>query len=159
MSATLPDVGTRILFFADAASVHTRRWVAAVVERGAEAIVITRQPAEVPGATEVIAIAPGSDKLTWFKALPEVRRVATRHIKEMVDLIARQSPQWGQPAAHEQALVTMATMVGALVLSRAVDEPALSDSLREAALKHLMQLTNSTHAADAAPATPPGAPG
>lgn len=76
MSATLPDVGTRILFFADAASVHTRRWVAAVVERGAEAIVITRQPAEVPGATEVIAIAPGSDKLTWFKALPEVRRVA-----------------------------------------------------------------------------------
>lgn len=72
----LPDVGTRILFFADAASVHTRRWVAAVVDRGAEAIVITRQPAEVPGAKEVIAIAPGHDKLTWFKALPEVRRVA-----------------------------------------------------------------------------------
>lgn len=74
--AALPEVGTRILFFADAASVHTRRWVAAVVDRGAEAIVITRQPAEVPGAKEVIAIAPGSDKLTWFKALPELRRVA-----------------------------------------------------------------------------------
>ena len=74
--APLPEVGTRILFFADAASVHTRRWVAAVVDRGAEAIVITRQPGEVPGAKEVIAIAPGSDKLTWFKALPEVRRVA-----------------------------------------------------------------------------------
>jgi len=74
--APSPDVGTRILFFADAASVHTRRWVAAVVDRGAEAIVITRQPADVPGAKEVIAIAPGSDKLTWFKALPEVRRVA-----------------------------------------------------------------------------------
>lgn len=66
----------RILFFADAASVHTRRWVAAAVERGAEAIVITRQPAEVPGAREVIAIAPGNDKLSWFKALPQVRRVA-----------------------------------------------------------------------------------
>lgn len=89
---------------------------------------------------------------------PEVRRVATRHIKEMVDLIARQSPQWGQAGTHEQALVTMATMVGALVLARAVDEPALSDSLREAALKHLTQLTKSTHAADSAPATPPGAP-
>lgn len=76
MSPPHPEVGTRILFFADASSVHTRRWVAAVVERGAQAIVITRQPAEVPGATEVIAIAPGSDKLTWFKALPEVRRVA-----------------------------------------------------------------------------------
>jgi glycosyltransferase involved in cell wall biosynthesis len=66
----------RILFFADAASVHTRRWVAAVAERGGEAIVITRQPADVPGAREVIAIAPGEDKLSWFKALPEVRRVA-----------------------------------------------------------------------------------
>ncbi len=68
----------RILFFADAASVHTRRWVAAVVERGARAVVITRQPAEVPGADEVIAIRPGADKLSWFKALPEVRRVAAQ---------------------------------------------------------------------------------
>jgi glycosyltransferase involved in cell wall biosynthesis len=66
----------RILFFADASSVHTRRWVAAAAERGAEAIVVTRQPAEVPGAKEVIAISPGGDKLGWFKALPEVRRVA-----------------------------------------------------------------------------------
>ena len=69
---------------------------------------------------------------------PEVRRVSTRHIKEMVDLIARQSPQWGQPETHEQALVTLSTMVGALVLARAVDDVALSDSLREAALKHLL---------------------
>lgn len=68
---------------------------------------------------------------------PEVRRVATRHIKEMIDLVARQSPDWGQPSAHERALVTIATMVGALLLARAVDEPALSDDLREAALKHL----------------------
>lgn len=66
----------RILFFADASSVHTRRWVASMAERGAEAIVITRQPAEVPGAREVIVIAPGQDKASWFKALPEVRRVA-----------------------------------------------------------------------------------
>ena len=68
---------------------------------------------------------------------PDVRRVATRHIKEMIDLIARQSPDWGRPSAHERALVTIATMVGALLLARAVDEPHLSDDLREAALKHL----------------------
>jgi len=68
---------------------------------------------------------------------PEVRRVTTRHIKEMIDFVARQSPDWGQPAAHERALVTIATMVGTLVLARAVDEPALSASLCEAALKHL----------------------
>ena len=68
---------------------------------------------------------------------PEVRRAATRRIKEMIDLVARQSPDWGQPGAHERALVTVATMVGALVLARAVDDPKLSDALREAALKHL----------------------
>src|SRR5687768_11821284 len=28
---------------------------------------------------------------------PEVRRAATRRIKEMIDLVARQSPDWGQP--------------------------------------------------------------
>jgi TetR/AcrR family transcriptional regulator, transcriptional repressor for nem operon len=67
---------------------------------------------------------------------PEVRRAATSRIKEMIDLVARQMPNWGQPGAHEQALVTVSTMVGALVLARAVDDPRLSDALREAALKH-----------------------
>jgi TetR/AcrR family transcriptional regulator, transcriptional repressor for nem operon len=68
---------------------------------------------------------------------PEVRRVTTRHVKEMIDLVARQSPQWGQADAHEHALVTVATMLGALLLARAVDDPALSESVRAAALKHL----------------------
>ena len=68
---------------------------------------------------------------------PQVRRAATRRIKEMIDLVARQSPDWGQPGAHERALVTVATMVGTLLLARAVDDPKLSDALREAALKHL----------------------
>jgi TetR/AcrR family transcriptional regulator, transcriptional repressor for nem operon len=68
---------------------------------------------------------------------PEVRHATTQHVKAMVDLVARQSPDWGQPAAHERALLTIAAMVGTLVLARAVDEPALSESLREAALKYL----------------------
>jgi AcrR family transcriptional regulator len=66
-----------------------------------------------------------------------VRRAATRRIKEMIDLIARQLPEWGKPDAHERALVTLATAVGALVLARAVDDPKLSDALREAALNRL----------------------
>ncbi|HKG94692.1 MAG TPA: TetR/AcrR family transcriptional regulator [Gemmatimonadaceae bacterium] len=69
---------------------------------------------------------------------PEVRRAATRRIKEMIDLVARQSPDWGRPGAHERALATVATMVGALVLARAVDDPKLSEALREAALKQLV---------------------
>ena len=68
---------------------------------------------------------------------PEVRRAATRRIKEMIDLVARQSPDWGQPGAHAHALVTVATAVGTLLLARAVDDPRLSDALREAALQHI----------------------
>src|SRR4051812_26272689 len=67
----------------------------------------------------------------------KVRQVATRRIKEMIDLVARFSPNWGKPEAHEQALVTMATALGALVLARAVDDPKLSDAVRYAALNHL----------------------
>jgi TetR/AcrR family transcriptional repressor of nem operon len=69
---------------------------------------------------------------------PEVRRAATRRIKEMIDVVARQSPDWGRPGAHERALVTVATAVGTLLLARAVDDPRLCDALREAALKHLV---------------------
>ena len=68
---------------------------------------------------------------------PEVRRAATRRIKEMIDLVSRHSPDWGQPAAHERALFTVSAMVGALVLARAVDDPKLADGVREAALKYL----------------------
>ncbi|MEO6292853.1 MAG: TetR/AcrR family transcriptional regulator [Burkholderiaceae bacterium] len=68
---------------------------------------------------------------------PEVRRAATRRIKEMVDIVARQFPDWGQPGAHERALVTVATMVGTLMLARAVSDPMLSDALCSATLKSL----------------------
>jgi len=70
---------------------------------------------------------------------PEVRRAATRRIKEMIDVVARESADWGQPGAHERALVVVATMVGALLLARAVDDSKLSDALRKAALDHLVR--------------------
>lgn len=67
---------------------------------------------------------------------PEVRRAATRRIKEMIDVVARQLPDWGQQGAHERALVTVAAAVGTLLLARAVDDPKLCDALREATLKY-----------------------
>jgi TetR/AcrR family transcriptional regulator, transcriptional repressor for nem operon len=68
---------------------------------------------------------------------PEVRSAATRRIKEMIDLVARQMPDWGQPGAHDRALLTVATMVGTLTLARAVNDSALSDALCAAALNQL----------------------
>ena len=64
------------------------------------------------------------------RQVAKVRRAATRRIKELIDLVARHSPD-------QDALVTVATMVGALVLARAVDDPKLSKALRQAPLKHL----------------------
>jgi TetR/AcrR family transcriptional repressor of nem operon len=66
---------------------------------------------------------------------PVVRRAATRRIKEMIDVVARQLPDWGRSGAHEQALMIVATMVGTMILARAVDDPKLSDSFLDAALK------------------------
>jgi AcrR family transcriptional regulator len=67
---------------------------------------------------------------------PKVRRAATRRIKELVDVVARHSPDQGEPGAYGNALVTVATMVGALVLARAVDDPKLSEALRDASVRH-----------------------
>jgi AcrR family transcriptional regulator len=67
---------------------------------------------------------------------PKVRRAATRGIKDMIELVARHSPNHGEPGVYEEALVTVATLVGAVVLARAVDDPKLSVALQEASLKH-----------------------
>jgi TetR/AcrR family transcriptional repressor of nem operon len=91
--------------------------------------------AHVKGVETGCAVAALGSEMP--RQAPSVRRAVTRRIKEMIDLVARQSPDWQQPAAHQHALVTVATMVGALVLARAVDDPRLSHALREAALKHL----------------------
>jgi AcrR family transcriptional regulator len=66
---------------------------------------------------------------------PEVRRVATIHIKEMIDLFARQLPEWGQPQAHEQAMALVCGLIGTTMVARAVDDPKLSQALCAAALK------------------------
>lgn len=71
---------------------------------------------------------------------PEVRRAATIHIKEMIDLFARQLPEWGQPQAHEQAMALVCSLIGTTMLARAVDDPKLSRALCAATLKQLAQV-------------------
>ncbi|MEO7851106.1 MAG: glycosyltransferase [Rubrivivax sp.] len=66
----------RILFFADASSIHTQRWVREMASRGFQCTVLTRRPAEVSGADDVIPVQAGDSALGWFSALPEVRRLA-----------------------------------------------------------------------------------
>jgi glycosyltransferase involved in cell wall biosynthesis len=67
-----------LLIFGDATSVHMRRWVQAMAERGFDCVVGTRRPADLPGARAVVALRPGGDGLGWFAALPAVRALARR---------------------------------------------------------------------------------
>ena len=63
----------------------------------------------------------------------EVRRAANRRIKDLIGLIERQFPEWGRSAAHDKAMGIAATLVGAMVLARAVDDAQLSNRIRKAA--------------------------
>jgi TetR/AcrR family transcriptional regulator, transcriptional repressor for nem operon len=63
----------------------------------------------------------------------EVRHAVSRRIRELVGLVERQFPDWGKNAAHEKAMAIVASMVGALLLARAVGDPQLSKSIRKSA--------------------------
>ena len=67
----------------------------------------------------------------------ELRRVSTRRIQDMVHLVAQQLPDSTPSVNNERALVTVATMVGTLMLARAVDDPSFANALRLAAIKSL----------------------
>ncbi len=66
---------------------------------------------------------------------PEVRKASTCRIKEMIALIkSRLSDR--QSNTYEKALVMLSTMVGTLLLARAVEDPKFSEDFRQATLKH-----------------------
>ena len=122
---------------ADGMALMARVAAAAPPSKALEAILRTYLSKEHLEAVETgCAIAALGSELP--RQSHRVRRAATRRIKEMIDLVARQSPDWGQPGAHERAVVTMATALGALVMARAVDDPKFASAVREAALKHLI---------------------
>jgi AcrR family transcriptional regulator len=121
---------------ADGMDLLARVAAAAPSNRALEALLCAYLSKEhVEGVETGCAIAALGSEVP--RQVPKVRQVTTRRIKEMIDLVARQSPDWGQSGAHERALVTVATALGALVLARAVDDPELSDAVRGAALRHL----------------------
>ena len=121
---------------ADTVAFLTRVAAAAPPQKALEAMLRSYLSKEhVDGAESGCAVAALGSEMP--RQSPKVRRAATRRIKEMIDLIARQSPDWGKTGSHERAMVTVSTALGALVLARAVDDPKLSDALRESALNHL----------------------
>jgi TetR/AcrR family transcriptional repressor of nem operon len=62
-----------------------------------------------------------------------VRRAFTQGLRSRVAALQRLLPDPSAAARQEKSLATMAGLVGALMLSRAVDDPKLSDQILKAA--------------------------
>jgi TetR/AcrR family transcriptional repressor of nem operon len=58
-----------------------------------------------------------------------LRRTVTDGVRAMLDLFTSFAPGRVKAVKRERALVAYASMVGALVLARAVDDEALSDEI------------------------------
>lgn len=68
-----------------------------------------------------------------------MRQVFTEGLRAATERIARLLPQGRRQLPEEEALVVMATLVGALVLARGVDDPALSERILAAARDRLVE--------------------
>jgi len=62
-----------------------------------------------------------------------VRRAVTEGLRSRLEALQKLLPGRSAAARRDKALVTLAGLVGALMLSRAVDDPKLSDDILEAA--------------------------
>jgi TetR/AcrR family transcriptional repressor of nem operon len=76
----------------------------------------------------------GSDAARQARA---VRRAFTDGFRVRIDALVKLVPGRSQAVRRQKALATMAGLVGALILSRAVDDPALSDEILEATATEL----------------------
>ncbi len=99
----------------------------------ARAYLSTAHRDDVASGCAVAALAPDV-----ARAAPDVRRLFTRQIVRNADLIRRcASTERGAPADRADALNALSLMAGALMLARAVDDPALSDDILAAARSSL----------------------
>src|SRR5258708_6162438 len=81
-----------------------------------------------PGNGCLIA-ALGSDVA---RKSPAVRHAVTEGIRPFIELLTRAAPGRTKVARRKRALAIYASLVGAMVLARAVDDPALSKRILEA---------------------------
>ena len=63
---------------------------------------------------------------------PPVRRAVTDYVRSAVDLLTKLVPGKSKAAKRQKAISTYATLVGAMVLARAVDDRALSQEILDA---------------------------
>jgi TetR/AcrR family transcriptional regulator, transcriptional repressor for nem operon len=65
---------------------------------------------------------------------PAVRRRVSEYVRSAVDLLITLVPGKSKATRRTKAITTYATLVGAMVMARAVDDPALSQEILDACL-------------------------
>lgn len=74
-------------------------------------------------------VALGAEAPRWGRA---VQRVFTEGLRARIARVVQLLPGQGEKARRQKAIATMASLVGGLVLARAVDDPKLSDEILQA---------------------------
>jgi TetR/AcrR family transcriptional repressor of nem operon len=94
---------------------------------------LSKQHRDNPGAGCVIA-SLGAEATRHGSSL---RRTVTGGVRAMLDLFTSFAPGRTKAAKRERAVVAYASMLGALILARAVDDEALSDEILQAVVTAL----------------------
>jgi TetR/AcrR family transcriptional regulator, transcriptional repressor for nem operon len=76
-----------------------------------------------------------------------VRQAMTEGLGSLVDVLTKLAPGRSRSARRRQALADVAQMVGAMVLARAVDDPALSNEILDAAIADRITAAQDTNRA------------
>ena len=75
-----------------------------------------------------------------------VRSAFTAGLEPFLQLLSNAIPGRSKAVRRRQAITTMAEMIGALILARAVDDPALSDEILAAASVNLSEMSDGSRA-------------
>jgi L-malate glycosyltransferase len=128
----------RILYVADAQSVHTRRWAEAFRDLGAQVHVASFRPAQIAGVEVHRLPTGGLGKAGYLLALPVLRRLAARLRPDIVHAQYLTSYGFLAAAAGLRQLVAPAWGSDVLVSPR---ESRVSRALVAYALRHADQVT------------------
>ncbi len=74
---------------------------------------------------------------TDFRTQPRTRAVVTHHIRSLIASFGERFPWSSRRNKRKQAINALATMVGAMILARVIDDPELSKEILSASLEGL----------------------
>jgi TetR/AcrR family transcriptional repressor of nem operon len=96
---------------------------------------LSRAHRDAPGTGCVVA-ALGTDIARQPR---RVRQAFTREVKDDLEFLSRLMPDDGKEGRYEDAIATFASMAGALILARAVNDEELSDLILKSTAKRAIK--------------------